>query len=453
MATLLPVPKARFFDASGAPLAGGKAYFYEAGTTTPKATYTDYSGTVPNANPVILDSQGYANIWLGTSLYKIVLTDANDVQIYTVDNIGQPDMSGQTTGFGAAEDVASANVVDLGSVDSHFANIQGTTTIGGFGSTANTNNPIYLVKFESSLTLTSGPNMILPSNVDILTQSGDHAFIEYLGSGAWTVFSYQRKTGAAVKPVALNDLASTLSPFLLPTGVILPFASSTIPTGFLDCDGSAVNRTTYAGLFGVIGTTWGAGDGSTTFNLPLGDGSTLRAIARTPAVGSGLPNINGSGTASTNQATFTGHGFKNSARVKLVSGSLTGLTVGNDYFVIVINANTLSFSSTLINAVGLRTPITISGANTAVLQEWFDADADSRRAVFSGGATTGVGSYQTDQYMAHDNVLRSTNVGVTAGGTQIPFDNGAGTINNAVIPNGGNETRGRNMGVKFIIKT
>ncbi|MBR2008287.1 MAG: tail fiber protein [Alistipes sp.] len=53
-----------------------------------------------------------------------------------------------------------------------------------------------------------------------------------------------------------------------PTGSIKPFAGTTIPDGYLLCDGSAVSRTTYAALFAVIGTTYGTGDGSTTFNLP-----------------------------------------------------------------------------------------------------------------------------------------------------------------------------------------
>lgn len=52
------------------------------------------------------------------------------------------------------------------------------------------------------------------------------------------------------------------------TGVVKMFAGSAAPSGYLMCDGSAVSRTTYAALFGVIGTAWGAGDGSTTFNLP-----------------------------------------------------------------------------------------------------------------------------------------------------------------------------------------
>jgi microcystin-dependent protein len=52
------------------------------------------------------------------------------------------------------------------------------------------------------------------------------------------------------------------------TGTIFMFAGSTAPAGWLMCTGQAVSRTTYAGLFSVIGTTYGTGDGSTTFNVP-----------------------------------------------------------------------------------------------------------------------------------------------------------------------------------------
>ncbi|MEM7179571.1 MAG: phage tail protein [Spirochaetota bacterium] len=54
----------------------------------------------------------------------------------------------------------------------------------------------------------------------------------------------------------------------VPPGTIVSYAMQTAPIGYLSCDGSAVSRTTYANLFAVIGTNWGAGDGSTTFNLP-----------------------------------------------------------------------------------------------------------------------------------------------------------------------------------------
>ena len=55
---------------------------------------------------------------------------------------------------------------------------------------------------------------------------------------------------------------------VMPTGSIIPFAGKTAPEGWLFCQGQAVSRTTYAQLFAVIGTTYGSGDGSTTFNVP-----------------------------------------------------------------------------------------------------------------------------------------------------------------------------------------
>jgi microcystin-dependent protein len=54
----------------------------------------------------------------------------------------------------------------------------------------------------------------------------------------------------------------------VPVGVVVPFAGSTSPAGWELCYGQAVSRTTYAGLFATIGTTYGSGDGSTTFNVP-----------------------------------------------------------------------------------------------------------------------------------------------------------------------------------------
>ena len=53
-----------------------------------------------------------------------------------------------------------------------------------------------------------------------------------------------------------------------PVGTILPWSQATAPSGFLKCDGSAISRATYSDLFDVIGTSYGVGDGSTTFNLP-----------------------------------------------------------------------------------------------------------------------------------------------------------------------------------------
>ena len=55
---------------------------------------------------------------------------------------------------------------------------------------------------------------------------------------------------------------------IVPAGTVIAFASSTAPTGFIKCNGAAISRAAYADLFAAIGTTFGAGDGSTTFTLP-----------------------------------------------------------------------------------------------------------------------------------------------------------------------------------------
>ena len=70
----------------------------------------------------------------------------------------------------------------------------------------------------------------------------------------------------------------TLAGHLVPTGVILPYGASSAPTGFLICNGNAENRSTYSALFAVIGTSFGAGNGSSTFNLPDCRGKFLRGF-------------------------------------------------------------------------------------------------------------------------------------------------------------------------------
>ena len=94
MANIAPYAFIQELDNNGEPLSGGKIYTYDAGTTTPKTTYTDATETTSNANPIILDASGRADIWLGSGSYKFVLTDSDDNTIKTVDNI-----SGSGTGI------------------------------------------------------------------------------------------------------------------------------------------------------------------------------------------------------------------------------------------------------------------------------------------------------------------------------------------------------------------
>ena len=99
--SLSPTPKLQFFDANGDPLAGGLLYTYAAGSTTPLTTYTDSTGVSANTNPIVLDSRGEANVWLGAAIYKFALYSATNVLIWTVDNINGSTFVVNATGTGS----------------------------------------------------------------------------------------------------------------------------------------------------------------------------------------------------------------------------------------------------------------------------------------------------------------------------------------------------------------
>ena len=106
----------------------------------------------------------------------------------------------------------------------------------------------------------------------------------------------------------------------IPTATIVPWSSASVPTGFLECDGAAVSRSTYSALFAIVGTTYGAGDGATTFNLPdlqdnvaMGKSGT-KALASTGGANTvaSTGNVGGStanATLSTSQLASHSHGF------------------------------------------------------------------------------------------------------------------------------------------------
>ena len=76
-----------------------------------------------------------------------------------------------------------------------------------------------------------------------------------------------------------GNLSFAALPQAVPTGSVHLMATTTPPTGYLKCNGAAVSRTTYAALFAIIGTTWGEGDGSSTFNVPDLRGEFVRGWA------------------------------------------------------------------------------------------------------------------------------------------------------------------------------
>ena len=92
------------------------------------------------------------------------------------------------------------------------------------------------------------------------------------------------------------------------TGMIAPFAMTSAPTGWLTCDGTAVSRTTYSDLYTAIGTTWGSGDGTSTFNLPDLRGAFLRGTGtHTETMGDGTTAFVGPSVGSFQDDAFQKH--------------------------------------------------------------------------------------------------------------------------------------------------
>ncbi len=134
--------------------------------------------------------------------------------------------------------------------------------------------------------------------------------------------------------------------FVMPVGTMLPYAGSTAPEGWLLCDGSAVSRITYSDLFKAIGTAWGNGNGSSTFNIPDARGKFPRGVDDSPTQGTSNTDPDRATRTATNSGGNTGnkvgtlqsdalkvhnHGFTSSLAVyQFPSGSLK-VTGGTDY--------------------------------------------------------------------------------------------------------------------------
>jgi len=93
----------------------------------------------------------------------------------------------------------------------------------------------------------------------------------------------------------------------IPTATVVPWSDSSIPTGFLECNGAAVSRSTYSALFAIIGTTYGAGDGASTFNVPDLQDNVAMGKSGTKALAStgGANTVAASGTVGGSTANAT----------------------------------------------------------------------------------------------------------------------------------------------------
>lgn len=189
----------------------------------------------------------------------------------------------------AGANIASAATVDLTAATGNCPRITGTTAISAF--TMNTGQQMLLVADGAlPLTYNATTNKIV-GGVSVTLAAGD--LIEVFKDLSGIIQT-------SVPPVTTGSV---------PAGAILNFGGTAVPSGYLGCDGTAVSRSTYSALFSAISTTWGIGDGSTTFNVPnfqrrtsVGSGGT-----GTGTLGNAVGNTGGAETHTLTTAELAAH--------------------------------------------------------------------------------------------------------------------------------------------------
>ena len=160
-------------------------------------------------------------------------------------------------------------------------------------------------------------------------------------------------------PLLVAKAIAQQLPPAIPTGAIIFFDLTECPSDFLICDHSAVSRTTYANLFAKIGTRHGAGDGSTTFNLPDMDARFLEGTTDTGQVGTnveaGLPNISGTfGSSRTlNLDSISPPFYKTETDVTCI-----GSSTGHSYWMVKFDA---SLNSSIYRSISTVQPAALLG--------------------------------------------------------------------------------------------
>jgi len=260
MAIILGSPRVQYFyPGTSNPLSGGLLYSYTAGTLTAAPTYPTLAdagtGTNANANPTVLDSSGSAMIVLQGAT-KLILKDSDGNTVFTEDNVSTAD-SGEVA-------VDGATVITLTDVGS-------AVNLWNISNAASGNGPI----LAASGTDTNVAGNISSKGSGQLNIDAGATGKVVIGASSTGNIELKRATVANVSVSVTGTLTASSTVTLvnatvdiLPAGMVMAFASHASIVGWLLCDGSAVSRTTYATLYSSIGTGYGAGDGSTTFNLP-----------------------------------------------------------------------------------------------------------------------------------------------------------------------------------------
>lgn len=234
---------------------------------------------------------------------------------------------------------------------------------------------------------------------------------------------------------------------IIPAGIILQYGGSSTPSGWLECDGSAVSRSTYATLFAAISTTYGTGDGATTFNLPdFKNASPIGKGARTVTASGSDSDVDTTGdtltVASNNTKWVTGM----SVVFTLSSGTITGLTSGNTYYVIRSSSTLVQLASSLANAQN-GTAINMTAKSSPV---WTITHTDTTRTL---GETGGEESHamSSTELLAHTHAISTPSTFAGGGANNAP--GGSAGTSGSTGGNAAMNIMNPFVAVMFIIKT
>ena len=336
-------PGAQFFDDNGDPLSGGKIFTYAAGTTTPKATFTDFTGATPQANPIILDAAGRPpfEVWLtyGDS-YKFILKDSNDTLVGTFDNIdGIPPVNinlvrlyGSTSGYVElrAPAVAGANVV---------------TFPAATGTVALTANPTF-TGTTAVATLTASGNITGSKTISgrLLSASQTVNIDQYL---------YMSGTGQAKLPVGSTaQRAGAFSGTGQISGTTLTIANVTSGTLYIGATIAGTGVTSNTRITDFLTGSGGVGTYTVDTSQTVIAGT---AIADAPIIGMIRYN-------STNSA-FEGYGASGWAGI---GGGATGAG-GDEVFILNSQVVTTSYAIPSGKNASSTGPLTVNGSVTITI--------------------------------------------------------------------------------------
>ena len=290
----------RIYGKSASELPGGINLYVNNGSDSEKALSIKATGSLTWCNNEVLTTANVDSA-LSTSSTNPVRNSVVTTQINTNANLMARQYLTTMTGLGYTKDSTVA-VGDFFTLLASKGYRRGDTIVFEWADSS----MAYVTDGTNTLRIGGGTLVLGKLQSHASTWSSNQALWFPNGVHSNTIYMLYSTIGGAsgtyytkgVVPLARkSDITSAVASASIPSGVLAPFAGKTVPSGWLLCNGAAVSRTTYASLFSAIGTTWGTGDGSTTFNLPNCNGRFLEGTTTTSQVGTylsaGLPNITG----------------------------------------------------------------------------------------------------------------------------------------------------------------